>query len=463
VENSPPAAEAPRPISAKEKPSFGTAFRYWLWLGCVNFGGPAGQIALMHDDLVDRRKWVSQQRFMHALNYCNLLPGPEAMQLATYIGWLLHGTWGGLAAGVLFVLPGAAVMTALSIGYACYGELPWLKGLFYGLGPGVIAIVAAAVLRIGGRSLRHVALIVLAGAAFVAIFFFSAPFPAIIAASILIGLAGSRWRPEWFKPAAHGPRGSSGDAAIDDLACAAPHTNPSLARSLRVIGVHLVLWGAPIVALGLLRGWGDLFVTLSVFFSIAAMVTFGGAYAVLSYVAQAAVNRYHWLTAHDMTVGLGLDEPTPGPLILIVQFVGFLAGHNHPPAGWSSVGAGLMGTALTLWVTFVPCFLWIFLGAPFVERLRGNKTLDGALTAVTAAVVGVILNLAIWLALRVLFTEVTAQKIGLLTLNIPTLRTFDSLSLALAVVGFIGIVRFKWNMIAVILGSATVGIVTTLF
>lgn len=440
----------PAVVSAPAKPSFGEAFRYWFRLGWINFGGPAGQIALMHEGLVERRKWIGHERFMHALNYCNLLPGPEAMQLATYVGWLLHGTWGGLVAGALFVLPGALVMAGLSFAYVQYGELSWVKGIFYGLGPGVIAIVAAAVVRIGRKSLRHPFLWVLAGAAFVAIFFFSAPFPALIAAAILAGLVGSRWKPDWFKPGA------------EAAPAAALEARPSVLRSLRVLAAHLVLWAGPIVALGLLRGWDDLFVTLSLFFSAAAMVTFGGAYAVLSYVAQAAVNRHHWLSAHDMTVGLGLDEPTPGPLILIVQFVGFLAGYNHPPAGWSPLGAALLGTGLTLWVTFVPCFLWIFLGAPYVERLRGRRTLDGAMTAVSAAVVGVILNLSIWLALRVLFTEVAVRPLGPLTLNVPSPRTFDILAAAMAVTGFVGILRFKWNMIAVVLGAGVAGLVVAL-
>ncbi len=416
----------------------------------MNFGGPAAQIAIMHEDLVERRRWIGHDRFMHALSYSNLLPGPEAMQLATYIGWLLHGTVGGVIAGTLFVLPGAVAMVVLSILWALYGDLGWVTGLFYGFGPAVIAIVGAAVLRIGRKSLRHAALWVMAAGAFVAIFFFSAPFPAIILASAVLGLAAGRWRPAWVEPEKH--------VVAEAAPVPAPRTS-GLGTALRVFGVHLVLWGAPIVALGIGRGWSDLFVRVAVFFSIAAVVTFGGAYAVLSYVAQAAVHRYGWLTAREMTVGLGLDEPTPGPLILIVQWIGFLAGYHHAPAGWTPLGAGLMGTAITLWVTFVPCFLWIFAGAPFVERVRGNRVLDGALAAISAAVVGVILNLALWLALRVLFAEVSVRTVGPLTLNVPDLRTVDAVALAATTLRFIGIVRFKWNMIAVVLGGGAIGLV----
>jgi chromate transporter len=318
--------------------------------------------------------------------------------------------------------------------------------------------VAAAVIRIGKRSLNHPFLYGIAGAAFVAIFLFSAPFPAIVVAAIVIGLLGSRRRPEWLRSAPHGGKTAGAAAAIDDRAFEAPHTKPSPARAARVLAVHLALWAVPIVALGLTRGWRDPFVTLSLFFSVAALVTFGGAYAVLAYVAQAAVHAHGWLGDRDMTVGLGLAESTPGPLILTVQFVGYMAGFHHPPAGWSPVAAGILGAALTLWVTFVPCFLWIFLGAPYIERLRGNRAVDAALTAVTAAVVGVILNLAIWLALRVLFREVAVRPWGWLTLNVPAAGTFDPVAGALAAAGFAGILRWKWNMVAVVLGSAAVGL-----
>jgi chromate transporter len=450
-ESSLPTQEAAPAPASVEKPSFGTAFRYWLRLGFVNFGGPAGQIALMHDDLVERRRWISHERFMHALNYCMLLPGPEAQQLAVYVGWLLHGTFGGIVAGTLFILPGAVLILGLSILYSLYGEVGWVAGIFYGLGPAVAAVVAAAVLRVGKKSLSHPFLTGLAGAAFVSIFFLSVPFPAIVAAAILIGLAGARWRPAWFKSAAREHEGGR--------AAESPQVRPSLGRSARVFAAHLLLWGTPVLALGWTRGWSDNFAVLSIFFSIAAMVTFGGAYAVLAYVAQAAVFKYGWLTDREMTVGLGLAESTPGPLILTVQFVGYMAGFNHPPDGWSPVAAGVLGTALTLWVTFVPCFLWIFLGAPYIERLRGRPALDAALTAVTAAIVGVILNLAVWLALRVLFADVSVRRLGPLTLNVPAPATVDWAAVVLAAAGFVGILRFKWNMVAVVLGWAAVGLV----
>ncbi len=440
-------------------PTFAEALRFWFKLGLINFGGPAGQIAIMHEELVERKRWIGHARFMHALNYCMLLPGPEAMQLATYIGWLLHGIAGGLVAGTLFILPGAALIYALSVVYALYGEVRWVSGIFYGLGPAVIALVVAAVIRIARKGLNHAALYAVAAGAFVAIFFFSIPFPAIIATAVLIGLIGARFRPAWFRPTGHGTPEKETAAAIDDRTFLASHTQASWKRAMGLTAVHLALWAAPIVALGLLRGWNDLFVRISVFFSIAALVTFGGAYAVLGYVAQAGVTRFEWLGAHDMTVGLGLAESTPGPLILVVQFVGFLAGFNHAPAGMSPLAAATLGASLALWVTFVPCFLWILVGAPFVERLRGHRALDAALTTVTAAVVGVILNLAIWLALRVLFGRVRVDHHGLLTLNVPDVRSLDIVALMLALTGFAVLVRFKRSMIAVILASAGLGLV----
>jgi chromate transporter len=435
------------------KPTFGEAAKFWFMLGWINFGGPAGQIALMHDELVEKRRWIDSPRFLHALNYCMLLPGPEATQLATYVGWLLHGMPGGVLAGVFFVLPGAILMLGLSLIYSYWGEVPWIRGVFYGLGPAVIAVVASALVRIARNNLRHPALITLAVLAFIAIFFFQTPFPAVVLGAGLIGFVGQRFRPAWFRPA--------GDAA-KDAAVVAPGARPSPMRTVRVVAAHLALWAAPIVALGLTRGWHDPFVTLSLFFSAAALVTFGGAYAVLSYVAQAAVSKYGWIGPHDMTVGLGLAESTPGPLILVLQFVGYLAGWNHPPAGWSPLGSALMATFLTLWVTFVPCFLWILAGAPYVERLRGRPALDGALTALTAAVVGVILNLAVWLALRVLFRVVDVRQVGPVTLNVPSWSTLDAFALVLALVGLVALTRFKVHLVPVLLVSAAAGLVAVL-
>jgi len=438
------------------KPSFGEAAKFWFLLGWINFGGPAGQIALMHDELVEKRRWIDSPRFLHALNYCMLLPGPEAMQLATYVGWLLHGVRGGVLAGVLFILPGALLMLGLSFVYSNWGEVSWIRGIFYGLGPAVIAVVASAVFRIARKNLRHPALVTLAVLAFVAIFFFQAPFPAVVLGAGLVGFVGQRFRPAWFRSSGH----ASDSAAA--AAVHAPHTQPSAMRTLRVVLTHVALWAAPIVALGLTRGWRDPFVTLSLFFSAAAMVTFGGAYAVLSYVAQAAVSKYGWIGPHDMTVGMGLAESTPGPLILVLQFVGYLAGWNHPPLGWSPLGSALMTTFLTLWMTFVPCFLWILAGAPYVERLRGRPALDGALTALTAAVVGVILNLAVWLALRVLFRVVSVHQVGPLTLNVPSWSTLDVFALVLALVGLVALTRFKVHLIPVLLISGAAGLVAVL-
>jgi chromate transporter len=438
------------------KPGFGEAARFWFLLGWINFGGPAGQITLMHDELVEKRRWIDSTRFLHALNYCMLLPGPEATQLATYVGWLLHGTSGGVLAGLFFILPGAVVMLGLSLLYSYWGEIAWIQGLFYGLGPAVIAVVASAVVRIARRNLRHPALAVLAALAFVAIFFFQAPFPAVILGAALVGFGGQRIRPAWFRPS-----GAAGGAGAEP-AVGATHPPPSAMRLVRVVAVHLVLWAAPIVILGLTRGWGDPFVTLALFFSAAALVTFGGGYAVLSFVAQAAVSKYGWIRPHDMTVGLGLAESTPGPLILVLEFVGYLAGWNHPPAGWSPLGSALMTTFLTLWTTFVPCFLWILAGAPYVERLRGRPALDGALTAITASVVGVILNLAVWLALRVLFHTVSVRQLGPITLNLPSWPTLDAFALVLSLLGLAALIRFKIHLLPVLLVSAATGLAAIL-
>ena len=428
------------------KPTFAEAFRFWLKLGFVNFGGPAGQIALMHDELVERRKWISEPRFLHALNYCMLLPGPEAMQLATYVGWLLHGTRGGLAAGLLFILPGALLMLLLTAVYAAWGEVAAIAGVVHGLKIAVVALVAAAVIRIGRKALKNPALWAIATTAFVSMFFFNVSFAIVVPAAAVAGAIGFRLRPGAFKPL----EASKDDAVLDSPA-------PSWSRFVLVTALHLALWAAPILALGLWRGWSDTYVRLALFFSLAAMVTFGGAYAVLSYVAQAAVGTYHWMREGEMAVGLGLAESTPGPLILVVQFVGFLAAFH---ANGDSLAAGSLGAAVVLWVTFVPCFLWIFLGAPYVERLRGRPALDAMMTAITAAVVGVILNLALWLALRVLFREVAIERLGPLVLNVP--RSLDWLAFLAAAVAFVGIARWKWNMIAVVGVFALLGLAARL-
>ena len=410
-----------------EGPTFREALRFWLKLGFISFGGPTGQIAIMHTELVDRKKWIDEDRFLHALNFCMLLPGPEATQLATYCGWRLHGTQGGIAAGVLFVLPSAVLLWALSWVYVAHGNVPWIAAIFYGLKPAVTAIVAAAVIKIGRRALKGSVLWVIAAAAFVGIFCFRVPFPVIVAAAAGVGFLGFGRAAVLNRPVEkEGPQ----DAG-------APWR-----RATKVLLVSLSLWWAPVLAAGLCQGWDGVLVREGVFFSKAAMVTFGGAYAVLPYVGQQAVENYHWLTGPQMLDGLGLAETTPGPLIMVVQFVGFLGGWNEP-GGLSRLGMATLGAAVTTWTTFVPCFLWIFLGAPHLERLRGNPMLNGALTAVTAAVVGVVLNLAVWFGLQVF---------------LPRVGVVDWFAVALAVVAFIGMQRFKVGVIPVVLASGALGL-----
>ena len=431
------------------------ALRTWAKIGCLGFGGPAGQIALMHRILVEEKRWISEARFLHALNYCMLLPGPEAQQLATYVGWLLHRTAGGLAAGVLFVLPGALVVLALSVVYAQYHALPWVAALFAGLKPAVLAVVVEAVLRIGRRALRTRFLVALAALAFLAIFALQVPFPAIVAGAAAIGFAAARARPNWL-PA---PRdGSAGDGAADH-AVAAPHTQPSRARALRTLAVWLPLWLVPVASLHALLGPDAVFSRIALFFSQAAVVTFGGAYAVLAYLAQAAVGTYGWLAPGEMLDGLGLAETTPGPLILVTQFVGFLAAFRQAGA-LDPLAAGVLGAALTTWVTFVPCFLWIFLGAPYMEALRGRRSLDGALAAITAAVVGVVLNLAVWFALHVIFRTLAPVRWGPVELAVPALASLDPLALAIAGAALVAMLRFHVGMLPTLGASALLGVIT---
>ena len=428
------------------------ALRTWAKIGCLGFGGPAGQIALMHRILVDEKHWISESRFLHALNYCMLLPGPEAQQLATYVGWLLHRTAGGVAAGTLFVLPGALVVLALSIIYAQYHGVPLVTALFAGLKPAVLAVVVEAVLRSGRRALCTRPLVALAGAAFVAIFALRVPFPAIVAGAAALGFAAARLSPGWL-PA---PRAEPGPAGAADRATAAPHTQPSRARALRTLAIWGTLWAVPVVGLRLWLGPDDVLSRIALFFSQAAVVTFGGAYAVLAYLAQAAVSGFGWLQPGEMLDGLGLAETTPGPLILVTQFVGFLASFRSPGA-LSPLAAGVVGALLTSWVTFVPCFLWIFLGAPYMEALRGRRSLDGALAAVTAAVVGVILNLAVWFALHVVFRELHAVRFGPVELLAPTLASLDPLALVIAAAALLAMLRFHVGMLTVLAASALLG------
>ena len=426
--------------SAVAHPTFGEAFRFWLKLGFISFGGPAGQIAIMQTELVEKKRWIGQARFLHALNFCMLLPGPEATQLAIYIGWLLHRTRGGIVAGALFVLPSIGILWTLSFVYAAYGDLPWIAAIFYGLKPAVIAIVATAVIRIGRKALKNEVMWSIAALAFVAIFFLGVPFPLIILSAGAAGFVGGRIWETKFNVLAREAVSEKTLSVLGDDTASPLHTRPSWARGLRVVLVSLVLWFAPLLALGLSLGTGHTLFQEGLFFSKAAVVTFGGAYAVLPYVAQQALSHYGWLGPGQMLDGLGLAETTPGPLIMVLQFVGFMGGWNHP-GGLSPVIAATAGALLTTWVTFVPCFLWIFLGAPYIERLRGNVNLSAALSTITAAVVGVILNLAVWFGLHALFPG----------------GTIDWFALGLSVLAFIGLLRWRWDIIPVVLGAGALG------
>lgn len=450
---------APR---AEEDPahgvSFGAAARVWARIALLSFGGPAGQIALMHRVLVEEKRWVSEARFLHALNYCMLLPGPEAQQLATYIGWLMHRTAGGIVAGGLFILPGAVAIMALSMIYAAFGGLGVVAALFFGLKAAVLAIVLQAVVRVGRRALKGPAMVAVAAAAFVAIYALKVPFPLIVAAAALVGYVGARAGvPAFLGPAGHG---AAAAAAADDslLGDGDPdHAAPDARRTLRVAAVWLALWLVPVAALLVLLGPDDVFTRIAVFFSKMAVVTFGGAYAVLAYVAQQAVDTYGWLKPGEMLDGLGLAETTPGPLIMVLQFVGFLAAYRDPGA-LPPMLAGVLGGLLATWVTFTPCFLWIFLGAPHVERLRGNRALAGALSAVTAAVVGVILNLALWFAVHTIFRQVGEARLGPLVLDVPDWASVDVAALALAAIAIVAVFRLKAGLFTVLGGCAAAGV-----
>jgi len=428
--------------SAIAHPSFREAFRFWVKLGFISFGGPTGQIAIMQTELVEKRKWIGQSRFLHALNFCMLLPGPEAQQLATYIGWLLHKTWGGIVAGAFFVIPSIFILWALSFIYAAYGNVPWIAAIFYGLKPAVMAIVGVAVIRIGRKALKNEVMWTIAGLAFVAIFFFKAPFPLIILSAGLIGFLGGLFWQAKFHPAGGGKTIGENSVLGDDTESPS-HTNPSWRRAVRVTIVWLALWFGPTIAVGIWKGWDHTLFKEGVFFSKAAVVTFGGAYAVLPYVTQQALFHYGWLKQGQMMDGLGLAETTPGPLIMVLQFVGFMGGWNHPQ-GLSPIVAATVGAFLTTWVTFTPCFLWIFLGGPYIERLRGNMRLTAALSAITAAVVGVVLNLAVWFAMNALF---------------PRNHTLDWFAFALSAVAFLGMLKWKWDVVPVVIGSGLLGLI----
>jgi chromate transporter len=449
-------------VAASESPthgiSFGEAFRVWLKIALLSFGGPAGQIAVMHRILVEEKNWISESRFLHALNYCMLLPGPEAQQLATYIGWLLHRTVGGIVAGCLFILPGVVSIMALSYVYAAYGNVGFVEALFYGLKAAVLAIVIQAVVRVGKRALRNNVMLALAAAAFVAIFFFNVPFPMIILAAGLTGYLGARaGRPEFAAGGGHGWPKST--AAVDNMMSdeLPDHVRPSVGRALRVSAVWLLLWLVPVFTLLAIYGEANVFSQIAVFFSKMAMVTFGGAYAVLAYVAQQAVEHYHWVQPREMLDGLGMAETTPGPLVMVLQFVGFMAAFRDP-GSLSPMVAGTLGGLLATWVTFTPCFLWIFLGAPFIEVMKGNKALAGTLSAITAAVVGVILNLSIWFAIHTIFREVLPVRSFGLSFEMPVLASVDPAALILSLAAATAIFRFNIGMLTVLAGACVAGL-----
>jgi chromate transporter len=428
------------------------AVRVWARIAALSFGGPAGQIAVMHRILVEEKRWIGEERFLHALNYCMLLPGPEAQQLATYIGWLLHRTKGGLIAGTLFVLPGFVAILALSYVYVLLGQVPLVEGLFFGLKAAVIAIVLQAVGRLGSRALKHNAMLALAAAAFVAIFLLDVPFPLIVLGAGLAGYLASRFRIGSFQA-----RKSVADDATalgDEIA---EYAKADRRRSLKVSLALLLLWLGPVLFLVLLLGPENVFSRIATFFSQMAVVTFGGAYAVLAYVAQEAVETYRWLAPGEMLDGLAMAETTPGPLIMVTQFVGFMGAYRQPGALDPMIAATL-GAILTTWVTFVPCFLWIFLGAPFVERLRGNRALSAALAAITAAVVGVILNLGLWFALHALFERVEERRFLTGAVDVPVWTSLHPAALILTVAAIVAVFQFKVGTLPVLAGCAAAGI-----
>jgi chromate transporter len=448
----------PGPETAQGRVGFGEATRVWGKIGLLSFGGPAGQVALMHKELVERRKWIDEERFLHALNYCMLLPGPEAQQLAIYIGWLMHKTRGGLVAGLLFVLPGFVSILALSMLYAGFRELPAIAAVFFGLKAAVLAVVVEAVIRIGKRALKNRLMIGVAAVAFVAIFFFDVPFPIVVLTAGTFGLIGSRVRPSAFPEPTKVKAVGEHATVIDRMADAGElgHTKPSIGRALRVLVTCGVLWTVPLLALVRVFGRESVFVQEGVFFSKAAVVTFGGAYAVLAYIAQRAVETFGWLQPGEMVDGLGLAETTPGPLIMVVQFVGFLGAYRDPGA-LSPMLAGVLGSIVTVWVTFVPCFLWIFLGAPYIEALRGNRSLHAALSTITAAVVGVILNLSLWFGMHVVFRKIAEQHRGPLRLLVPDLGSIDVAAAVLASLAMLAMFRFKFGMPKTLAASAALG------
>ncbi|MER8369353.1 chromate efflux transporter [Mesorhizobium sp. M1378] len=450
-------SKKPPEIQEPVVPSFRQAVKVWAKIGVLSFGGPAGQIALMHKELVEERRWIGEQRFLHALNYCMLLPGPEAQQLAIYIGWLLHKTLGGLVAGILFVVPGALVMFVLSSLYALYGDVPLVAALFFGVKATVLAIVIEAVIRIGRRALKNPVMVSIALAAFIAIYALNVPFPLIVLLAGLAGWIGNRSAPAFFSGASHGKGDVPDIKGVVDLMFERgelTHVRPTRWHAPRTLAIWLPIWLGPILLVWAVTGPASVWTQIGGFFSVMAVVTFGGAYAALAYVAQAAVEYFGWLAPGEMVDGLGLAETTPGPLILVLQFVGFVAAFRQPGL-LAPLLAGLFGGLFTLWATFTPCFLWIFLGAPYIEALRGNKALSAALGAITAAVVGVIMNLALWFGLHVIFGEV--RNVGL-EMDVPVLSSIDWRAALLSCASMIAILKLKIGMLPTLAGSALAGV-----
>lgn len=438
--------EAPAPVS------FWEAFRFWLKLGFISFGGPAGQIAIMHQELVERRRWISEKRFLHALNYCMVLPGPEAQQLATYIGWLMHRTWGGIVAGVLFLLPSLFILIVLSWIYLAYGDVSWVAGLFYGIKPAVTAIVVHAAHRIGSRALKNNVMWAIAAAAFVAIFALNVPFPYIVIAAALTGYLGGRFLPVYFNSGGgHGKADKSfGTALIDDHTPTPAHAIFRWSRLSMILISGVFLWAIPLFALWAYWGWDHTLTQMAWFFTKAALLTFGGAYAVLPYVYQGAVDHYGWLTPTQMIDGLALGETTPGPLIMVVAFVGFVGGYVQAVFGPDMVFlAGAVAATIVTWFTFLPSFIFILAGAPFIETTHNDLKFTAPLTAITAAVVGVILNLALFFGYHILWpTGFEGQ--------------FEWISAVIAIAAGIALFRYKMNVMKVIGLSALVGLTVSL-
>ncbi|MFC4063624.1 chromate efflux transporter [Actinoplanes subglobosus] len=450
-----------RPVDeTRDVVPFGQAVRTWFSISLQTFGGPAGQIAVMQRHLVDERRWIGQQRFLHALNYCMLLPGPEAQQLAIYVGWLLNGLRGGLVAGTLFVLPGVVALLALSAVYVGFGDTTVVTALFAGLAPAVVAVVVQAVWRVAGRALTSRTLVAFAVLAFLSLAVFAIPFPLVVALAALAGWALHRWRPGLAESSGgHGASDDGPEPLISDATL--HHDQPSGRRTVTILAVGLAAWFLPVALFALLTGPDSVYTRQGLFFSGTAVVTFGGAYAVLAFVAQRAVEHYAWLSAGDMVRGLALAESTPGPLIMVVQFVAFLGAYHHPGSLDPWV-AGVVASLLTTWVTFVPCFLFILLGAPYVERLRGNRSLSAALTGITAAVVGVIANLGLYFAVHTLFSEVYEVEAGPVHMTLPDLGAARPVPLVIAVLAAAMIFWRKWPVLRVLAVCAGLGLIAGL-